>query len=186
MPVAIFNHGYGGKNTEYSYIAKNLAARCYLVASLQLDKEKESSIPKTGNLIERRKPGWEKGIKNIFFTLAELKKKYKNINLDKITLIGHSYGGDMSMMFADLYPQMVSKVISLDGLRYPIPIKDHIPILLLQSADSKQDEGVISKEGVNVVLISDAKHAEMDDSGSEKVKQEILAEIEKFLGSSGN
>jgi predicted esterase len=44
----------------------------------------------------RRKPTWERGVQNILFTIAELKKNKPNLNLEKVILIGHSNGGDIS------------------------------------------------------------------------------------------
>jgi predicted dienelactone hydrolase len=53
--VVIISHGYGAKNTEYSFIANALAARGYFVASIQHDLVTDA-CPKTGTLWERRKP----------------------------------------------------------------------------------------------------------------------------------
>src|SRR6201989_2446330 len=37
LPVAVFNHGNTVKNTEYSFLANLLAARGYIVISIQHD-----------------------------------------------------------------------------------------------------------------------------------------------------
>lgn len=54
--VVIISHGYGAKNTEYSFIANALAARGYFVLSIQHDLETDKALPTTGNLFDRRKP----------------------------------------------------------------------------------------------------------------------------------
>ena len=55
LPVVIINHGYGAKNTEYSFIANVLADKGYFVISIQHDLESDAPLPRTGNLFERRK-----------------------------------------------------------------------------------------------------------------------------------
>ena len=54
LPVVIINHGYGAKNTEYSFIANALAARGYFVVSIQHDLETDKPLPRTGNLVNQR------------------------------------------------------------------------------------------------------------------------------------
>lgn len=56
--VVIISHGYGAKNTEYSFIANALAANGYFVVSIQHDLETDKPLPTTGNLFDRRKPLW--------------------------------------------------------------------------------------------------------------------------------
>lgn len=54
LPVVIINHGYGVKNTEYSFIASNLAAKGYYVISIQHDLDGDPALPRTGGLYELR------------------------------------------------------------------------------------------------------------------------------------
>ena len=121
-PVVIISHGYGAKNTEYSFIANALAANGYFVVSIQHDLEADKALPTTGNLFDRRKPLWERDVQNILFVMNELQKIEPQLDLNKVILIGHSNGGDMSMMLAQTHPKMVLKVISLDSRRYPLPV----------------------------------------------------------------
>src|SRR4051794_1538479 len=44
LPVAIVSHGNTVKNTEYAFIANLLAARGYLVASIQHDLESDAPL----------------------------------------------------------------------------------------------------------------------------------------------
>lgn len=104
MPLVIINHGYGAKNTEYSFLADALAGDGYFAVSIQHDLETDAALPRTGNLYERRKPLWERGVQNILFVLEELKHKYSQVDYNNITLVGHSNGGDMSMLLAKEYP----------------------------------------------------------------------------------
>jgi predicted esterase len=179
--VVIINHGYGAKNKEYSFIANTLATCGYFVASIQHDIETDSPLPRTGNLFDRRKPIWERGVKNILFVISELKKIEPQLDLSKVVLIGHSNGGDISMMFATLHPDTVSKVISLDSLRYPFPTGKGIQISRFSAIDTKPDEGVVPITGVEIISIQDAKHIDLCDRGSKHIKNEIQKSIIQFL-----
>lgn len=177
----VINHGYGVKNTEYSFIAKPLCQKGYLVICIQHDLPEDPELPRTGNLSERRKPFWESGVQNILFVLSDLANTQKNVNLQKIILIGHSNGGDISMLFTSIHPELVEKVISLDSLRMPFPTKDHIPILSLRANDTKADRDVIPENGATILELKNAKHIDMYDSGPEEIKNEIVFLIDMFL-----
>lgn len=181
LPLVIINHGYGVKNTEYSFIAKELAELGYFVVSIQHVLETDKPLARTGNLFERRKPLWEQGVKNILSVITELKKTKIHLNADKVILIGHSHGGDIAMMFADFYPEMVSKIISLDSLRYPFPTSGEIPILRFGATDTHPDHGVVPTKGIAAIFVKNAKHSDLCDRGGEFLKTEILKSIVHFI-----
>jgi peptidoglycan-N-acetylglucosamine deacetylase len=181
VPVVIISHGYGVKNSEYSCIARPLADRGYFVISIQHDLDTDPVIPKVGNLFERRLPLWERGTQNIMFVISELKRRHLHLNTDKVILIGHSNGGDMSMLFATKYPEKVLKVISLDSLRYPFPTKGNVPILSLRGNDTKADEGVLPTQGATIIDLEQAKHIDLCDRGSVEVKGKMVDYIQGFL-----
>jgi predicted esterase len=179
--IAIINHGYGVKNTEYTFIASALVEKGFLVISIQHDLQTDPPLPRTGNLYEKRKPIWERGVKNILFTISELKTRYPDLDWRKLILIGHSNGGDISMLFATEHPELVAKVISLDSLRMPFPTKNNTPILSIRAGDTKADEGVLPKSGATIITLKDAKHNDMHDKGSDELKTEIIDSVMKFL-----
>lgn len=179
--VVIISHGYGSKNTEYSFIADSLAARGYFVASIQHDLETDKPLPTTGNLFDRRKPLWEHGAQNILFVISELKKLEPQLDLSKVILIGHSNGGDMSMMFATLHPEIVSKIISLDSRRYPFPRNPKLEILRFGASDDEPDKGVVPESSVQVIYVKGARHIDLSDRGSSQIKDEIKKSIIQFL-----
>ena len=183
-PIIIINHGYGVKNNEYAFIANALAVRRYFVVSIQHDLETDKPFPRTGNLFKRRKPLWERGVQNILFTISELKKTNPNLDFDKVILVGHSNGGDISMMFADKYRGKVSKVISLDSLRYPFPSEKGIPILHFGANDRKADSGVVQGKEVQTINIEGAKHIDLCDRGGSRINEKILKSIVQFLNRS--
>ncbi len=186
MPIVIMSHGYGAKNTHYSFLAHKLATEGYFVASIQ-HQLRESSIPIMGSYYENRKPIWDLGVKNIHFVFQELKRIEPNSDPKKLTLIGHSMGGDISLMFANKYPNLVSNIVSLDSLRIPIPKTHRFKIFYLRANDTKADAGVIptkaeqQKFGIKVIELKNARHVDLSDIGSETLKQEINNTIIKFL-----
>lgn len=180
-PVVIISHGYGAKNTEYSFIADSLVARGYFVVSIQHDLETDKPLPTTGNLFDRRKPLWERGVQNILFVIDELKKRKPHLDLSKVILLGHSNGGDISMMFATLHPEMVSTIISLDSRRYPFPRNPKLKILRFGAIDDEPDEGVVHGTGIQEIYVKGARHIDLSDRGSPEIKDEIQKSIIKFL-----
>ncbi len=102
------------------------------------------------------------------------------MDLSKLILIGHSNGGDISMMFATHNPEMVSKIISLDSRRHPFPQNKNIEILRFGAIDDEPDEGVVP-EGTKVIYVKEARHIDLCDRGSQIIKEEIQKQIIQFL-----
>lgn len=191
IPVIFLNHGSDVPNTYYSYLAEFLQNKGYVVVCIQHDiiGDEPISLPKfqTGILKETRLPIWKMWILNMLFVIKELGKVEPTFDFKKFILIGHSTGADASMLFATKYPDLVSKVISLDGRRCPFPRNPKLNILLLQANDTTTDEGVIpilSEENnpeMKIIKIKNAHHMDYCDEGTKKVKSEAIKIIEKFL-----
>lgn len=189
LPVAIVSHGNTVRNTEYSFIANLLAARGYLVASIQHDLP--SDVPlmtKPGSLYVGRLAVYERGLKNIFFALDGLKKVEPDADYEHLTLVGHSNGGDISMFFAQQHPEMVRRVVTLDNLRVPFVTSGAARILSFRSNDPrfKTDPGVlpdpeIAKEAGIDIVPTDFQHTDMSDRGPEEVKEKIQSTLDNFL-----
>lgn len=191
LQVIIFSHGYGGNRggdyTAYSYLTKYLATHGYFVASIQHELPTDELLPLTGNPQETRRPNWERGAQNILFVLNELKKAYPALDYQHVTLVGHSNGGDMSMLFAHKYPELIDKIISLDNRRMPFPRTAKPKIYSLRSSDQPADEGVVptvaeqQKFGMKVIKLRHTTHNQMDDSGNEAQHKEINRYVLYFL-----
>jgi alpha-beta hydrolase superfamily lysophospholipase len=188
LPVAIISHGNTVKNTEYSFLANVLAARGYLVASIQHDLPNDPPLlTKEGSLYVGRLGVYERGEQNILFAIRELKKVEPNADYDHLTLLGHSNGGDISLFFAQQHPGLVQRVVTLDNLRVPI-LKTGPKILSFRSKDPvfKADLGVIpddkdaKRAGIDIVR-TNAQHTDMSDRGPEGVKTSIQDVLDKFL-----
>src|SRR5450432_3111279 len=151
LPVAILNHGNTVKFTEYSFLANIFAARGYIAISIQHDLPTDAPlVTKVGELYVGRLPQYQRGIANIRFAVDELKKIEPNADYDRLTMVGHSNGGDISMYFAKMYPDEIKEVVTLDNLRVPFMIDGKFKILSFRSKDPlfKTDPGVIPNEEV--------------------------------------
>ena len=189
LPVAILSHGNTVKNTEYSFLTNLFAARGYLVMSIQHDLDTDAPmVTKIGEEYVGRRMQYNRGIFNIKFAIEEMKKQYPNADYKHLTLIGHSNGGDISMYFAKLHPDLVKKVVTLDNLRVPFVTDGRIKILSFRSHDPvfKTDPGVVpddatcAKAGITVVR-TEFQHNELSDRGPDNVKESIEAKVEQFL-----
>src|SRR5438105_8269466 len=98
LPVAVLNHGNTVKNSEYSFLANIFAARGYLVISPQHDLPTDPPmVTKAGEIYVGRLPQIQRGVANIKFAVEEMRKVEPNADYDKLTMVGHSMGGDISM-----------------------------------------------------------------------------------------
>ena len=194
LPVVILSHGNTVKHTEYSFLANTFAARGYLVISIQHDLETDDPmVTKVGEEYVGRRPQYNRGIFNILFAIDEVKKAYPNADYRKLTMVGHSNGGDISMYFAQRHPDLVKKVVTLDNLRVPFVTDGKIKILSFRSKDPvfKTDPGVIpddetcKKAGITVVK-TDFQHNDLSDRGPDHVKTSIQAMVDKFLDDDGS
>jgi pimeloyl-ACP methyl ester carboxylesterase len=188
LPVAIVNHGYTVGHGEYTFITNILAARGYLVASIQHDLPSDPPLSMKGAPYVGRLPMYERAMDNIAFTIAELKKIEPNADYDHLTMVGHSNGGDISLYSAGLNPDRVAKVVTLDNLRVPFLMAGKQKILSFRSRDWKPDPGVVPNDdlckdaGIQLVR-TDAQHVDMSDRGPPSVKAAIQTTISRFLDS---
>jgi len=190
LPVAIISNGNTIKNTEYSFLANVLAARGYLVASIQQDLPTDPPLmTKIGLPYVGRRGVYEKGEANILFVVGQLKKLQPNADYGHLTLVGHSNGGDTAMYFAKQHPELVAKVITLDNLRVPFVRSDKMKILSFRSDDPnfQTDPGVLptpeqaKAEGVDIIKTK-FQHTWMSDRGPDSAKERIQATLDQFLG----
>ena len=192
LPVAIVSNGNTVKNTEYSFLANVLAARGYLVASIQQDLPTDPPLmTKIGLPYVGRQEVYERGEANILFVVQQLKKLQPNADYDHLTLVGHSNGGDIAMYCAKHHPELVSKVITLDNLRVPFVLSDKLKILSFRSKDPhfKTDPGVLptaqqaKQDGIDIIK-TNAQHTDLSDRGPDSVKENIQATLDHFLSDS--
>ncbi|MBK5720670.1 alpha/beta hydrolase [Dysgonomonas sp. Marseille-P4677] len=190
--IVIMNHGYGrnegGSYKTYSAITRKLASKGYFVISIQHELPDDDLLAMDGNLYETRMPNWQRGVENILFTINEIKKIRPDLNWENLNLIGHSNGGDMTMLFATRYPEYTKRAISLDHRRMPIPLQKKPRLYSLRGCDYEADKGVLpsvsdrERYSIRVIQLDDIKHGGMDDKGSvyqlDKINNFILDFLE--------
>src|ERR1700740_3316791 len=194
LPVAIFNHGNTVKNTEYSFLANLMAARGYIVISIQHDLPTDAPmVTKVGEIYVGRLTHIQRGVANIKFAVKQMREDEPTPDYHHVTVVGHSMGGDITMYFAKQYPDVVKKVVTLDNLRVPFITGGKFKILSFRSKDPqfKTDHGVIpngqerEKAGITVVD-TPFRHDDMRDTGSTEAKASIETMLDKFLTETDN
>ncbi|MBR1189912.1 alpha/beta fold hydrolase [Bradyrhizobium sp. AUGA SZCCT0240] len=189
LPVAVINHGNTVKHTEYSFLSNAFAARGYLAVSPQHDLPTDPPmVTKVGELYVGRLPQIQRGVANIHFAIDEMKKVQPNADYARVTMVGHSMGGDISMYFAKQYPDEIKKVVTLDNLRVPFLTDGKFKILSFRSKDTqfKPDPGVVPDDdqceqaGITVVNTG-YQHNDMRDTGPDAAKSSIQTMLDKFI-----
>jgi len=187
LKVALLNHGYGIANSRYSFIARHLVAHGYFVLSVQQVLPTDAPLPTTGNPAQVRRPAWERGVQNLRAVLAELPRAYPGLDLGHTLLVGHSFGGDIVMLFAQEHPAEIERVISLDNCRMPLPRQAQPRVLSLRSSDQQPDAGVLPTAaeqaalGMRIVALPATRHGEMNDYATKAQRQEMNRYISEFL-----
>ncbi len=185
-PLAVLSHGYGGLNSAYTFLASELVRRGYVVASIQhLEMPNDPPLARTGNLAELRRPVWQIGADNIGFVILEMRERGVADGSD-VLLIGHSNGGDMSMLFATQRPDDVRAVFSLDHRRMPVPRTASPRICSARSSDFDADAGVFpsaSESSAFGMVITEVPvaHKDMWDGASEEQKTRMLRVLSNCL-----
>lgn len=187
----IFSHGYGENKGDdylfaYTYLTEFLASKGYFVISIQHELPTDELLAMSGKLQETRRPNWERGSQNIYFVLQEIKKQFPELKFNKLTLIGHSNGGDMTALFTQKYPEFVNKVILMDNRRMKIPRMSKPKIYSLRSNDYPADENVIptnneAKKYEIVIEYTDINHSNMDNDANEKERKYLTEKILEYL-----
>jgi predicted dienelactone hydrolase len=184
--VVILAHGRGVKNSDYSYISIHLAKQGYIVASVQYELQGDEDIKISGDIYNSLKPKWENVVESVLFVTHYLKNKYPNLDCQSLTLIGHSMGGDILMLFAQKYPELVSKVISLDNCHMPFPKTCKPRIFSLRADNTSADTDVLptleeqKRYNIQIVYLNDVSHMDMC-FGTKAQKEEINDYLTNFL-----
>jgi pimeloyl-ACP methyl ester carboxylesterase len=158
------------------------------VVSVQHQLPTDAPLAMSGDLYALRKPTWERGVTNLRCVPSNLQRNYPHIDPRRTILIGHSNGGDISTLFATLFPTEIAAVITLDHRRMPIPRTRQPRFLSLRADEFPSDPGVLPSPdeaknlGISVVPLKNAKHIELSDQGSDELKERVCGLISEFLG----
>jgi dienelactone hydrolase len=189
--IVVFNHGYAenrkGSYLNYSYLNEFLASHGYLVISIQHELPTDDLIPNDGNPQIVRMPFWKRGVENICFVINEIKRREGNLDHARISVLGHSNGGDMTALFQTLHPNVAAKIITLDNRRVGLPRTRNPKIYSLRSSDQRPDENVLPTEaerqkfGITILQLPDVMHNDMDDRADQSQRSEICKYVLRFL-----
>lgn len=190
--VVIFNHGYDGNrnpesNKSYSYLTRFLAEKGYYVISIQHELSNDPLLAMEGSFMETRMPNWSRGVENILFTICEFKRLKPELDWNHLVMIGHSNGGDMTMLFAGKYPELISKAITLDHRRMVIPRVNNPRIYTLRGSDYEADAGVIPSSSeqkelhITVKKLDGITHSDMGHRGTKEQHDTINSCVYNFL-----
>ena len=185
--MVIFNHGYdrnkGGSYRAYSYLTRTLAQQGYYVLSIQHELPGDDLLAMSGDLYRERMPNWQRGVGNILHVHGTIRKLRPDLPWHNTILIGHSNGGDTSMLAAATHPGLARTVITLDHLRHPIPRTSAPRIHTLRASNTEADPGVIPTEEeptrhrIGLIRLENMNHGDMDDKGTPEQHQRICREV---------
>ena len=132
---------------------------------------------------------WHRGVVTLKFLVNELSSKYPAYDFTKLTLFGHSNGGDISALYGSIYPNEVSQIITLDHRRMLIPRNKNIRVLTLRGSDYPADADVLLNDSeldkfpVTQIMIEKSRHNDMYDGGPKWLVDRMSKEVEGFLDS---
>ena len=191
IQLVVFSHGYGKNYSKnylgYTYITKFLAKKGFWVLSVQHELPGDPPLAFGDNIYAKRFPVWQQGMHSIRKTIDHFKTNYPHLKIESVDLVGHSNGGDMSVLSAIHFPQEFRKIVTLDNLRCPFPLQPTPKIMSLRSTDKTADNGVIPDTrtcdslGIEIIQLKRVKHNDMTDYASQTQKKQIIAPIYRFL-----
>jgi pimeloyl-ACP methyl ester carboxylesterase len=184
--LAILAAGYGLGPTDYTFLASELVKRGFVVAALPSHLESDPPIPSGPDVATLRRPFWDNGVADIRQVMAELRSRGIAAP-GRAVLVGHSHGGDISMLLAQHYPDEVRQVFSLDNRRVALPRTARPRICTMRSSDQTADPGVLpapdeeKRFSMLIVPLVDQRHDDMWDTASARQKAAITAALGRCL-----
>ncbi|MCB5228392.1 alpha/beta hydrolase [Alishewanella sp. 16-MA] len=186
-PVAFLSSGYGVAYDKYSFISGALNKAGYLVVAIQHELPDDPSLAVTGHLYTERSENWKRGAITLKFIRAQLQSEFSGYDFNKLTLVGHSNGGDISSWLLNEGVDFAGTLITLDHRRVPLPRSGSLSILSIRGADFPADQGVLYTEqemvmfDACIVQIANSKHNDMTDFGPDWLKASISSTLLSFI-----
>lgn len=175
--VAFISAGNRVPFTKYSFVGEMLNDRGYMTIYVDHELPSDPPLSKTGDLYKTRIENWTRGAQTLNVLQHELASRFPAYDFNKLTLVGHSNGGDISTWLSNENKNYVSQLITLDHKRVTLPKSESIRVLSIRATEYPTKEGVLPTEseqkqyGSCVVEIPDSKHMDLSDYGSNLAKQ---------------
>ncbi len=185
--VAILSSGYGVSHTEYQFIADTFLQSHTAVVTVQHQLKTDPPLSIIQPYLLTRAENWQRGSDNLSFVLRQLSPLYPILNFNKLTLVGHSNGGDISAWYLRMFPEKIGTLITLDHRRVPLPRVVDVRVLSIRGSDFPADDNVLytPKElkefQACVVTIPNSRHNDMTDYGPAWLKTAIKNKIGLFI-----
>ncbi|CAM2752968.1 alpha/beta hydrolase [Pseudoalteromonas atlantica] len=186
-PVAFVNAGYGISHNDYTFASKLFNAQGYLSIAVAHELKTDPSLNRIQPYLTTRMENWHRGVVTLKFLVNELSSKYPAYDFTKLTLFGHSNGGDISALYASIYPGEVSQIVTLDHRRMLIPRNKNIRVLTLRGSDYPADANVLLNDTelkefpVSQIKIEKSRHNDMHDGGPTWLVDQMSKEVGTFL-----
>ncbi|WP_027330651.1 hypothetical protein [Marinimicrobium agarilyticum] len=185
-PVAILSAGYGVSPTDYEFVVNAYATLGYLVLAVGHELPGDPPLSTSGDLYQTRIENWRRGAETLRVVVSSMKRQRQGYDFNRLTLIGHSNGGDISAWVANHDASAVDALITLDHRRVPLPKVNGLRVLSLRAGDFPADKGVIPTPeeqallGICILEFPQALHNNMTDNGPEWLKSHISEALLKF------
>lgn len=184
-PVALLSPGYGLPPTAYGFLASPLRDAGWLVVAVQHELPGDAPMPNTGNIQRDRTPAWERGVANLRFVRRALADRLPAYAWQRVVLIGHSNGGDVSSLLATQDAAFASALVTLDHRRVPLAeASASLRVLSLRGSDFVADPGVLPAQaapGTCLLRLPNARHDDMQDDGPAELKARLRDAVVAFL-----
>ncbi|TMO73820.1 alpha/beta hydrolase [Pseudoalteromonas sp. S3785] len=186
-PVAFVNAGYGISHNNYSFASKLFNAQGYLSIAVAHELKTDPALNRIQPYLTTRMENWHRGVVTLRFLVNQLSAQYPEYDFSQLTLFGHSNGGDISALYAAIYPNEVSQIITLDHRRMLTPRNKNIRVLTLRGSDYEADANVLLNETelkefpVSQVMIEKSRHNDMYDGGPAWLVDRMSKEVGAFL-----
>ena len=186
-PVAFINAGYGIAHTDYQFAADIFTAKGYLTIAVAHELKGDPTLNRNPPYMATRLENWHRGVVTLKFLVNELSSRYPSYEFSQLTLFGHSNGGDISALYAALYPNQVERIITLDHRRMLLPRNKNIRVLTLRGSDFLADRQVLlnadelTQYPVKQVAIENSRHNDMYDGGPKWLLDRMSKELNVFM-----
>ncbi|BED88731.1 MULTISPECIES: alpha/beta hydrolase [unclassified Pseudoalteromonas] len=186
-PVVIVISNFGVSNSDYTFVSKAFNQRGYL--SVVMANEFNGALwnyrDKMG--LSVRYENWQRAVNTVKTVIEQLTILYPKYDFSELTLLGHSNGGDISVLFATIHPDKVHTVVTLANRRMLLPRNKKIRTLTLRTDDAELDNRLLLSNvelkhyPVKQITIANASKDDMHDGGPKWLVERISKEVELFL-----